>query len=112
MNIYVGNLAHNVTEEQLRELFAQFGDVTSVKIITDKFTNSPRGFAFVEMPVAAEAQQAMEELNGKDLGGQKLRINEANPRPPRPAGQGGGNRFGGPRGGGSGGSSSGYRSRF
>jgi len=89
MNIYVGNLSRLVTEEKLRTLFAQFGTVTSVKVIKDKFTGSPKGFAFVEMGSPAEAQQAITELNGQELEGQRLRVNEARPReamPSRPRG--------------------------
>ena len=89
MNIYVGNLSRQVTEEKLRSLFGQFGTVTSVKLIKDKFTGSPKGFAFVEMGTAAEAQQAITELNGQEVEGQRLRVNEARPReamPSRPRG--------------------------
>jgi RNA recognition motif-containing protein len=98
MNIYVGNLSRTATETTLRELFEQFGQVTSIKVIIDKFTGTPRGFAFVEMPVAAEAQQAIAQLNGQNVEGQTLRVNEARApeagagRSPRP---GGGSRFGG-----------------
>jgi len=84
MNIYVGNIARTVTEEMLKNLFSQFGEVTSVKMIMDKFTGTPRGFAFVEMPKDDEAQQAIEQLNGHALDGQKLRINEARPMEQRP----------------------------
>jgi RNA recognition motif-containing protein len=106
MNIYVGNLSHSSTEDGLRQLFEQFGAVASVKLMTDKFTGQPRGFAFVEMPVADEARQAIENTNGVDLDGRNLRVNEArpveargdrNPRGSRPFRPGG---FGGPRGGG------------
>lgn len=105
MNIYVGNISHSSTEESLRQLFEQFGAVSSVKIIKDKFTGSSRGFAFVEMPVADEAKQAIENTNGMEFEGRNLRVNEARPvearggdrdnrGPRRPGG------FGGPRGGG------------
>ena len=107
MNIYVGNLSHSSTEDGLRQLFEQFGAVTSVQIIKDKFTGSSRGFAFVEMSSADEAKQAIENTNGVDLDGRDLRVNEARPvearggdrdsRGPRPQRSGG---FGGPRGGG------------
>lgn len=117
MNIYVGNLSHDVTEEELRAAFEAFGQVTSVNIITDKFSGESRGFGFVEMPEKAEAQAAMDELNGKDMKGRSLNVNEARPRTegrrggggPRggggrggggPRGGGGGPRGGGPRGGG------------
>lgn len=80
MNIYVGNLSRDVTEEDLREVFGAFGQVASVKIIKDKFSGEPRGFGFVEMPEKAEAQAAIADLNGKDLKGQTLNVNEARPR--------------------------------
>jgi RNA recognition motif-containing protein len=80
MNIYVGNLPHEVTEEDLRQTFEAFGQVTSAKIITDKFSGVSRGFGFVEMPAKAEAQAAITGLNGKDLKGRTLSVNEARPR--------------------------------
>lgn len=106
MNIYVGNLARSVTEETLRQLFSTFGEVTTVKIIKDKFTGDVRGFGFVEMPNKEEADKAIEDLNGKhEIDGQRLRVNEARPpeaRGPRMGGNsyGGGNRFRNDRGGG------------
>ena len=106
MNIYVGNLARGVTEEDLRQAFEAFGQVTSVKIITDKFSGESRGFGFVEMAAKAEAQEAINGLNGKDLKGQTLNVNEARPRPEGRRGggkRGGGQRPGGGRGGGRGG---------
>ena len=110
MNIYVGNLARTVTEDQLRQLFAEKGEVTSVKIIIDKFTGEKRGFGFVDMPNPAEAQQAIAELNGYELDRQTLRVNEARApeaRGPRP----GGDRFGsGDRGGSRGGNGGGWGS--
>ena len=81
MNIYVGNLSSEVTEEDLRQACEAFGNVTSVKIITDKFTGESRGFGFVEMPSNAEAQSVISDLNGKELKGQALKVNEAKPRP-------------------------------
>lgn len=110
MNIYVGNLARTVTEDQLRNLFAEKGVVTTVKIIVDKFTGEKRGFGFVDMPDQAEAQRAIEELNGYELDRQSLRVNEARApeaRGPRP----GGDRFGGDRGGSRGGNGGGWGSR-
>lgn len=87
MNIYVGNLAHSVTEDQLRDAFAQFGTVTTTKVIKDKFTGNSRGFGFVEMSSDDEARAAIEQTNGMDLDGRKIRVNEARPRennrPPR-----------------------------
>ena len=99
MNIYVGNLSGTVTEEELRQAFEAFGQVASAKIIKDKFSGESRGFGFVEMPAQAEAQEAINGLNGKDLKGQDLNVNEARPRPEGRRG-GGGPRGGGPRGGG------------
>ncbi len=95
MNIYVGNLANSTTEEQLRSLFSQYGEVKSVKIIKDKFSGEARGFAFVEMGTADEGQAAINGLNGTEVGGRRLRINEARPREDRPRRpfSGGGNRF-------------------
>jgi RNA recognition motif-containing protein len=96
MNIYVGNLAREATEDDLRQAFEAFGEVASAKIITDKFTGDPRGFGFVEMPNNSEAQSAISELDGKDLKGRTLRVNEARPRrDDRRGGRGGG--FGGKR---------------
>lgn len=83
MNIYVGNLSYQLSEAELREAFADFGDVTSVKILTDRETGRSRGFGFVEMPNQAEGEAAVAHLNGKDLGGRALRVNEARPREPR-----------------------------
>lgn len=84
MNIYVGNLAYNATEDTIRVVFEEFGAVTSVKIISDKFTGKPRGFAFVEMASDDEAQKAIAELNGKEVEGRNLKVNEARPREERP----------------------------
>ena len=80
MNIYVGNLSRTATEESLRALFSQFGEVSSVKLIKDKFTGSPKGFGFIEMHNANEANAAIEALNGHESEGQRLRVNEARPR--------------------------------
>ena len=88
MNIYVGNLARLVTEEKLRSLFEQYGNVTSVKLIKDKFSGQPKGFAFVEMPDNNEAQNAISSTNGQDLDGQRLRVNEARPREEGPSSRG------------------------
>ncbi len=79
MKIYVGNLPHAVSEEELQKLFEQYGPVLSVKIIKDKFTGSPRGFGFVEMGSDNEANQAISELNSKEFEGRTLRVNEARP---------------------------------
>ena len=83
MNIYVGNLSYSLSEAELREAFADFGDVASVKILSDRETGRSRGFGFVEMPNQAEGEAAVAHLNGKDLGGRALRVNEARPREPR-----------------------------
>ena len=83
MNIYVGNLSYGMSEEELREAFAAYGDVASVKILSDRETGRSRGFGFVEMPNQSEGEAAIAQLNGKELGGRALRINEARPREPR-----------------------------
>jgi len=80
MNIYVGNLPHELTEEELRQAFETFGEVTSARIITRKRNGMSRGFGFVEMPTKAEAQAAITGLNGTELKGQALNVNEARPR--------------------------------
>ena len=89
-NIYVGNLSFDTTEDSLRGLFAQAGTVTSCNVIMDRETNRPRGFAFVEMSSDAEAQKAISELDGKDVDGRALKVNEAKPRENRGGGGGGG----------------------
>ncbi len=103
MNIYVGNLPREATEDDLRQAFEAFGQVTSAKIITDKFTGDPRGFGFVEMSNSTEAQAALTGLDGKDLKGRTLRVNEARPRTEGGRGGGGFGRGGGGGGGGGGG---------
>ena len=80
MNIYVGNLSYGMSEDELRDAFGAFGEVSSVKILMDRETGRSRGFGFVEMPNQSEAEAAIAELNGKDVGGRALRINEARPR--------------------------------
>jgi len=80
MNMYVGNLSYDMSEENLRSEFAEYGEVQSAKIITDKFTGRSRGFGFVEMNSDDEGKKAMEELNGKDFEGRELVVNEARPR--------------------------------
>ena len=84
MNIYAGNLAYNVTEDDLRQAFAAFGEVSSAALITDKFSNESKGFGFVEMPNNTEAQAAIRGLNETALKGRNMRINEAKPREARP----------------------------
>ena len=88
MNIYVGSLSREVTEEELRQAFETFGEVTSAKIITDRSSGISRGFGFVEMPTKAEAQAAITGLNGTELKGETLTVNEARPR--SESGRGGG----------------------
>ena len=90
MNIYVGNISRNATEADLKEAFEAHGAVTSVAIIKDKLTGDSRGFGFVEMPNKDEAEKAIVALNGKDLKGRTLTVNEARPRTDRPRGGGGG----------------------
>ena len=96
MNIYVGNLSYEVTEDALREAFEEFGQVESATIIKDKRSSQSRGFGFVEMSSKAEAQSAIDGLNGKELKGKTLNVNEAHPRTESPrgkGGRGGGRRF-------------------
>jgi RNA recognition motif-containing protein len=83
MNIYVGNLPFSASEDEVREAFGAYGEVTSVALIKDKVTGKPRGFGFVEMPNSAEAEQAINELNGKDFKGRNLVVNPARPREDR-----------------------------
>lgn len=102
MNIYVGNLSREVTEDDLRQLFESYGQITSINIIKDKFSGESRGFGFVEMPDKENAQSAINELNGKELKGRTLNINEARPRTDRREGGGGGGGRGRRPGGGGG----------
>jgi len=100
MKIYVGNLSYEVTEEDLKQSFEQFGQVESVAIITDKFTGKSKGFGFVEMASKAEGRSAIDGLNGKELKGRTLNVNEARPRTESRGGGGGyGGGGGGRRGG-------------
>ncbi len=94
-NIYVGNMSYDTTSGALQALFEAYGEVTSVNIITDRETGRPRGFAFVEMADETAANKAIAELNGKEVDGRALRVNEAKPRAPRGGGRGG--RGGGDR---------------
>jgi RNA recognition motif-containing protein len=95
MNIFVGNLSNDVKEEDLMNLFSEFGQVKEVKIIRDLFSQQSKGFAFVEMPGLAEAQKAINELNTKEVKGKKLTVNEARPkRGDNRNKRGGGNRGG------------------
>lgn len=92
MNIYVGNLSWEVTQDDLKEAFEAHGQVASANLVTDKYTGKSRGFGFVEMPVEDEARSAMGALNGTDLKGRQLNVNEAKPRNDRGGGGGGGDR--------------------
>jgi RNA recognition motif-containing protein len=98
MNLYVGNLSQDVTEEDLREAFGAFGEVSSAKVIKDNFSGASRGFGFVEMPNNSEADAAMKALNGEELKGKEIKISEARPKSDRRRGGGrGGYRGGGGR---------------
>lgn len=99
-NIYVGNLSFRATEDDVRNAFAAHGEVASVSIVMDRETGRSRGFAFVEMPNASEAQAAIEALNGQEISGRGVTVNEARPREERPRGGGGGRPRGGDHGGG------------
>ena len=115
MKIYVGNLSYEVTEEDLRQEFVAFGEVTSVSVITDKYSGRPKGFAFVEMASKSEAEAAITGLNGKTLKERTIMVNEARPRTDSRGGgsygdrRGGGYGGGGGRGGGGGGGGGGQR---
>ena len=97
MDIYVGNLPYSADDQQLQELFAQHGNVTSARVIVDKFSGESKGFGFVEMPDKAEALTAIKATNEQDFNGRNLRVNESQPKP---RSGGGGNRGGGGGGGG------------
>jgi RNA recognition motif-containing protein len=99
--LYVGNLAFQTTSQELQELFAQAGTVESASVVEDRDTGRSRGFAFVEMATKEEATSAIDQFNGKEVGGRALKVNEAKPRENR-GGGGGGRGFGGNRGGGGG----------
>ena len=101
-NIFVGNLSYQATEDELHQAFAQYGSVERVNIVTDRATGQPRGFAFVEMTNRAEAEAAIQALNGAELHGRAMNVNEARPKPAGGGGFGGGGR-GRPGGGGGGG---------
>jgi cold-inducible RNA-binding protein len=108
MNIYVGNLSFETKEDQLRQMFGTFGEVTSAAIVTDKFSGESRGFGFVEMSGKTEAIAAIKGLNGQDLNGRTLNVNEA-----RPKTEGGGGGYGGgSRGGSGGGNGRGSNNRY
>lgn len=98
MNIYVGNLSYGVTEDELREAFGAYGEISSVSLISDKFSGQSKGFGFVEMPNNSEADAAIKALNETPLKGRNMRVNQAKPRTDRPQRSGGGGS--GPGGGG------------
>ena len=106
--LYVGNLSFKTTEDELRSAFGQFGSVTDVYVAMDKMTGRPRGFAFVTMGTAEEAKVAAEKMNGTDVGGRQLTVNEARPKEERPGGGFGGGGRGGYGGYGGGGGRGGY----
>ena len=117
MKIYVGNLSLDVTNDDLRQAFEAFGQVESANVIMDKFSGESKGFGFVEMPSKDEAAAAIAGMNGKDLKGKAVNVNEARPRVDRPRGGGGGGYGGGgggrgPRGGGGGGYGGGGGRRY
>lgn len=106
MNIYISNLSYGVNDADLKELFAEYGEISSAKVITDRETGRSRGFGFVEMPDDVQGQKAIDELNQAEYDGKVIRVTVAKPRTERPAGGGGGSRGGfggGNRGGGFGG---------
>ncbi len=92
MNLYVGNLSYNTTESELSDLFTSYGEVESVKIITDRYSGQSKGFGFVEMSSRSEGEQAMSELNGKEIDRRQIKVNEAKPRSDNRGGGGGGGR--------------------
>jgi RNA recognition motif-containing protein len=110
MNIYVSNLSFNVQDEDLKEFFTEYGEVSSAKVITDKFTGKSRGFGFVEMPDDEAAQKAIAELDQASVENRTIRVMEAKPKEDKPARTGGGGGFRGGNGGGgfSGGGNGGY----
>lgn len=97
MNIYISGLSYNTNEADLNELFAEYGEVSSAKVIMDRETGRSRGFAFVEMPDDTAAQKAIDELNGAEYDHKTISVNVARPREDRPRTGGGGNRGGGDR---------------
>jgi RNA recognition motif-containing protein len=112
--LFVGNLSFDTTENDLQDTFAAFGTVTEANLMIDRTTNRSRGFGFVTMSTAEEAQKAIESMNGKDMGGRALTVNIARPREERPAGGGGRREYGGGGGGGhrGGGGGGGGRGRY
>ncbi|MHC4132328.1 MAG: RNA recognition motif domain-containing protein [Planctomycetota bacterium] len=112
MNIYVGNLLFDVTEGELKEAFAPFGEITEVRLIMDKYSGKSKGFGFIEMPSKEEAEKAIEEMNGKEIKGRAMTVNVAKPKTDRGGGRRGGFGGGGQRSGGrSGGRGGGFGNR-
>ena len=113
MNIFVGNLSFQTTQDELHSAFAQYGNVDRVNIVTDRDTGQARGFAFVEMPDQREAETAISQLNGAELNGRAMNVNEARPKPQGGGGGGfGGRGRGGGGGGGNRGGGGGGRGRY
>ncbi len=113
MRLYVGNLSYNTTEDGLRSAFGEHGQVTSIAIITDRDTGQSKGFAFIDMVDAAAGKAAIAGMDGKEVGGRQLKVNEARAREERSGGGGGGFRSGGGnRGGGRSGGGGGGRDRY
>ncbi|MEE9159076.1 MAG: RNA-binding protein [Gammaproteobacteria bacterium] len=84
MNIYVGNLPYNITEDELKDVFAEHGAVDKVTLITDKYTGESKGFGFIEMPTQSEAEEAVKSLDGSSVKGRNIKVNQARPRTDRP----------------------------
>ena len=84
MRIYVGNLPYSVTDDELRDMFSEYGEIASAEVIKDKFSGQSKGFGFVDMPDNSDADKAIKELNDTPMGGRKLTVNEARPRAERP----------------------------
>jgi cold-inducible RNA-binding protein len=95
MNIYVGNLSFDVTDDELRQLFSTYGEVESASVVKDRFSGESRGFGFVEMPAKKDADAAIAGLNGTDVKGRSITVNEAKPKAPKSGGGGGGGGGGG-----------------
>ncbi len=109
MDIYVGNLAYSTNDESLRSAFSAYGEVASARVVSDRMTGRSKGFGFVEMPDRAQAQAAIDALNGKELDSRTLRVNESQPKPREERGGSGGGGFRGGAGGGGGGGGGGFR---
>lgn len=97
MNIYVGNLPFEASDDDLQQLFGTYGEVTTANVIKDRFSGESRGFGFVEMPARKDAEAAIAALNGTDFKGRTITVNEAKPKAPKSGGGGGGGREGGRR---------------